>query len=630
MAKKDRTTDEILASALASYQAGRLNTARQLLADLIGRAPDHTEAIYTLSVICHQTGEHEAALAGIKRALALNETDPRFHHFLGILLSLEGRHDKAGQAFERALALKPDNADLAYNLAKAKKAQGLHEAAIFNFEKAISLNPGFVDAYYNLGNTYQETGEKEKAKACFEASLKFRPDFVKAHHNLGALLHELGDDFGATTHFETAVRLKPDFAEAHNNLGNIMLSRGRLKAAVASFKTAVAIRNDYPEAHYNLGVAYNRLGKYENAKRALHNAIDKSPEFVEAYNNLGVALQNLGEVQAAIETLNQALHLKPGFTDALWNRALTRLLSGDLENGFRDYEARFSKPDQNAIYPWRFNAPRWDGGPLKGKRLLVHYEQGFGDTLHFVRYLPMVKSRGGGTVILEVQKELYALLKGFDGVDSLIAGKETAGPDIPFDDVVPLLSLPAVFQTRMDTIPRKVPYIFPDSAKSAYWGEQLSNANDFKIGIVWAGNLNNEKGRHRSCSLGHFITLADMPSVRFFGLQKGDAANETEAMKNKIHVTSLADSLSDFSDTCAVISNLDLIISVDTAVAHLAGAMGKRTFVLLSAPCDWRWLLDRSDSPWYPTMTLFRQPRQGDWESVFAQVRLAVRQLMSG
>jgi tetratricopeptide (TPR) repeat protein len=629
MKEEYRVEKDLFAAAMASYEAGRFDTALRLLGDLIRKAPEHAEAFYVTSIILHGLGKLDLALASIHSALATNNADPRFHHFLGILISLKGQHQDAAKAFRKAFLLQPDNADLAYNLANALKAQGLWEAAITYYEKAVILNANFTDAFFNLGNTYQETGDFDRAKTCFEACLRIQPDFVKAHHNMGVILNRTGDIPGALKRFETVIQLQPDFAEAHNNIGNILLSKNQLDSAVKYFQNAVSIRKDYAEAHYNLGVALNGLTEFEAARSAFTKAINERPGFVEAYNNLGVALQNLGEIREAEAVLNKALSLKPDFAEAVWNRSLVRLLSGDLLNGFKEYEVRFRKPDQTSIYPHSFEVPRWDGMSFKGRRLLVHYEQGFGDTLQFVRYLPMVKSRGG-TVIFEVQSELYSLLNNLEGIDSLIEGQKKCSPGVPFDCVIPLLSLPGIFGTRMDTIPQKVPYVFPDSVKAEYWRKRISVGKDFKVGIVWAGNLNNPKGRHRSCSLKHFIPIGGMPSVTLYGLQKGDAVEEIEKLHDSIQVANLADSLTDFSDTCAIIANLDLIISVDTAVAHLAGAMGKPTFVLLSTPCDWRWLLDREDSPWYPTMTLFRQPRKGEWESVFKQVRLAVQERLKG
>jgi hypothetical protein len=222
------------------------------------------------------------------------------------------------------------------------------------------------------------------------------------------------------------------------------------------------------------------------------------------------------------------------------------------------------------------------------------------------------------------------LMKLFEGVDILLEGQKDRRPDAAFDSVIPLLSLPGVFGSRLDTVPRNVPYVFPEPAKAQYWQKQFSGDTGFRVGIVWVGNLKDPKGRHRSCSLNHFLPVGDMPGVTLYGLQKGDAVGEIEALNGSIRVVNLADSLFDFSDTCAVISNLDLVISVDTAVAHLAGAMGKPTFLLLSTPCDWRWLLDREDSPWYPSMTLFRQGRQGNWESVFEKVCSALQKRLRG
>ncbi|MCP4576824.1 MAG: tetratricopeptide repeat protein [Deltaproteobacteria bacterium] len=627
MNQNHQTTDEIFSSAMAAYQTGQLTIAESLLADLIRMAPEYTEALYALSVICHQLGKSDSALIHIRNAININEAESKYHHFLGILENLKGNHREAAAAFEKALRLQPENADLAYNLGNAFKAQGSYEAAVSNYRKAIFFKADFLDAHYNLGNVYQEQGDYGRARACFESSLKIQPDFVKAHHNLGVLLKRMGDVRGAERHFRAVIKLQPGFAEAHNNLGNILLSDGRLHEAVNCFKRAVGIRQDYPQAHYNLGVAFNRMADFETAKAAFETAVRQDPGFVEAHHNLGVALQNLGEAQEAICAFNKVLTLKPDFVEALWNRSLARLLSGDLPGGFKDYEARFHKLDHSRIYPGAFSTPRWEGEPFQGKRLLVHYEQEFGDTLQFVRYLPKVKSHGG-TVILEVQGELHELMKRVGGVDLLIDGKKTPGPQVPCDYHVPLLSLPGIFQTRIEDIPRKIPYVFPDPQKSEYWKKQLSDEKGLKVGIVWAGNLSDEKGRHRSCSLEYFVPLGSLASIRFYGLQKGDAAGEIDTAYPSFRATNLSERLTDFSETCAVIDNLDLIISVDTAVAHLAGAMGKATFVLLSKPCDWRWLLDRDDSPWYPSIKLFRQPRQGDWDSVFARVHSEIKTII--
>ena len=621
------STREIFSSAMAAYQKGQLTVAENLLADLIRVAPEDTEALYALSVIRHQLGKSDSALVLIKKAIDINETEPKFHHFFGILKSLKGRHGAAEKAFEKAFSLQPGNADLAYNLGNALKAQGLYEAAVKNYRKAVFLNSDFVDAHYNLGNVYQLMGDDHRARACFDESIRIQPDFAKAHHNLGVILNKTGDVPGALNAFQTVIGLQPGFAEAHNNLGNILLSEGRLDDAVNCFRRAVAVRENYAEAHYNLGVAFNKMANFKAARSAFETAIHQVPDFFEAHHNLGVALQNLGEAQEAIKAFNRTLILKPDFVEAVWNRSLALLLGGELERGFKDYEARFHKLDKSRIYPGTFGTPRWDGASFEGKRLLVHYEQGFGDTLQFVRYVPMVKSLGG-TVILEVQGELYELMKRVAGVDLLIDGKKTPGPEIPCDYHVPLLSLPGLFKTRIDTIPRQNPYIFPDPLKSEFWREQLSGDKGFKVGIVWVGNMTDQKGRHRSCSLEHFAPLGEPAPVSFYGLQKGPVADEIAAVHPLLKVRDLGAGLTDFSDTCALMDNLDLVISVDTAAAHLAGAMGKPAFVLLSSPCDWRWLLDRDDSPWYPTMKLFRQSRPGDWESVFARVRSAIKPLL--
>jgi hypothetical protein len=365
-----------------------------------------------------------------------------------------------------------------------------------------------------------------------------------------------------------------------------------------------------------MAVALQKQGQCAEAIEDCAKAIRLKPDYAEAYNAMAAALQMQGRHAEAIENYRQTLRLKPDYAEVHNNLGMVLLLTGKFAEGWAEYQWRLYAKD--VAYPHRYENPRWDGSSFADRTLLVHYEQGLGDNLQFVRYLPMVKARGG-TVIFEVRKSLLGLLRGFPGIDELVEASFDVKPAVDFDIYTSLLELPRIFGTTLETIPADVPYIHADSGKVEYWKSRLAG-NDFKVGIVWAGKPTNKNDRNRSCPLEQFASLAQIPGVRLYGLQKGQAATQLEELSDKIAVTDLDSQIEDFTDTAAVIENLDLVVSVDTAVLHLAGAMGKPVWALLPFTSDWRWMLDRRDSPWYPTMKLFRQRKWGDWDDVFQRV----------
>ncbi|MHC4629339.1 MAG: tetratricopeptide repeat protein, partial [Planctomycetota bacterium] len=389
------------------------------------------------------------------------------------------------------------------------------------------------------------------------------------------------------------IRLRPDYAEAHNNLGIALKEQGRLAEAVDSYKQAVGLK----------------------------------PHYAEAHNNMGIALHAGAEHDRALECFERAVQLVNDYAQAHWNRSLVLLLKGRFAEGWQEYQWRRKTNLVASAYPHAFDKPRWDGRPFAGKRLLVHYEQGLGDNLQFVRYLPMVKQLGG-TVIFETPGSMYGLLRAFDGIDELIEASPQRSPDVEFDFFTSLMDLPGVFGTTLETIPADVPYIHADSPSVGHWRGRFSGSH-FNVGIIWGGRPTGPKEvlslQHRSCALEHFAALAEVAGVALYGLQKGPPAAQVDQLPERFIVSNLADRFEDLTETAAVVENLDLVISVDTSVAHLAGAMGKPVWVLLKSDADWRWLLDRQDSPWYPTMRLFRQSRPGDWDEVFSRVARELR-----
>jgi hypothetical protein len=309
--------------------------------------------------------------------------------------------------------------------------------------------------------------------------------------------------------------------------------------------------------------------------------------------------------------------------EAHWNRSFTYLLNANFEDGWKDYDWRFQQVRWQTLYPHRFTGPRWDGTTCAEKTLLVHDEQGLGDTLQFVRYLPMAKARCA-KIIFETRKSLIPLLQGFPGMDQIVARSSYPHPAKNWDVYIPLLSLPKVFATKLETIPDQVPYIYAAAKKIEYWKHRL-DGDGFKVGIVWAGRPMHTNDHNRSCALRQFLPCSEIPGIQLIGLQKGAAATQVDDLTPGMDFVNLGEELQDFSDTAGLIENLDLVISVDTAIAHLAGAMGKAVWVLLPFIPDWRWMMDRDNSPWYPTMRLFRQKTRGDWESIFQRVEKELR-----
>jgi tetratricopeptide (TPR) repeat protein len=409
------------------------------------------------------------------------------------------------------------------------------------------------------------------------------------------------------------LQVEPQNSVAFYLLGSIAAQVEHYAKAISLFQQAIKFNSSVPAYHGNLGNLFKTLGQFEEALKCYQQVLALEPNSAKASKNIGNVLRAQHKLAEAIPYYQRALALEPAWAEAHLGYSLTLLTKGDFTNGWQEYEWRLQNPIIKT--PQLKPQLKWEGDDLAGRKLLIHWEQGFGDTIQFVRYLAQLKN---GTLILACQSPLDKLLKSFSNVDILIAHDQlTQEPKIAYDVWVPLLSLPRIFTTTLDNIPAPIPYLFPNPAQVKTWKSRFDSSH-FKIGIVWAGNPRHKNDRNRSCPLIHFAAFAKLPKVKLFSLQKGEAT--TQSVPEGMELISLTDGLVDFSETAAAIAGLDLVICVDTAVAHLTGAMGKPVWVLLPFNADWRWLLDRNDSPWYPTMRLFQQPSFGDWETVFKQV----------
>ena len=474
---------------------------------------------------------------------------------------------------------------------------------------------------YDQGMAAHRQGRLDEAITAYRRAIAVAPSFAEALNALGIALQQRGDLSGAITSYRAALAAKPDYASACGNLGAALFTLGDVAAALDWYRRAIELRPDHADAHYNLGKALHEQGDPVQARDSYRRATEFDPGHVSAWNNLGIALRDLGRPDEAVEAYRRALALRPDAAEIRYNQSMALLEGGRFAEGWPEYEARFAAGDVPAR---EFARPRWRGEDIAGKTLLVWAEQGFGDSLLFARCVGLLAGRGA-RVVFEVQPHLARLMGDLAGADLVIAAGESLPP---FDLQVPLLSLPGLLGIRLDTIPAASPYLAADPTLAETWRRRLAETSDgrLKIGLAWAGNPRQKNNVNRSLPPAELAGLLALPAT-FYSLQQGDAAmalNRSGAGR----VVDLGPHLTDFAETAAALAGLDLIVSVDTAVAHLAGALGCPTWTLLAFAPDWRWLRDRTDSPWYPTMRLFRQDQPRDWVPVVARVEATVAALL--
>ena len=689
------TIPEALALALLYHRSGDLQQAEAIYRQVLQADPQQADAHHLLGVIAYQEGNSDLAIQHISRSIQLQPAHASAYCNLGMVLASLRRWAEAAEQCRQALRLKPDFAEAYSRLGGILQAQGQLVQAEEQFRQALRLQPELAEVYNNLGNVLKAQGRFAAAAESYRQAVSYKPDLTEAYNNLGHALRALDRLTEAAEQFRQALRLKPgfaaalsglglvlanldqfheaenilqqavqagpDLAEAHNNLGLTLMKMRRYEEAVASLRQAQRLDPGAVEVCNNLGIALAELDRFDEAVASLRQALtlasqSAGPEYAaepetdpaakspgphylqthfislpEIYNNLGMVLTTEGRFDDALRHLEEALRLQPDFAEPHFSRALIHLHRGDFEGGWAECEEW--RWQCKRFVPRPFPQPRWDGSPLAGRIILLHAEQGLGDTIQFIRYAPLVKERGG-RVIVECQQELLGLLATCPGIDRLVP----AGSALPpFDVYAALVSLPAILRTTLETIPANVPYLFADPQRvSGKWlvvsGEEgrdhsplTTHHSPLKIGIAWQGNPNHMNDRRRSVPLAGFVPLARIDGVRLFSLQKGFGIEQLGRIDSEFAITDLGSRLESFMDTAAVMSNLDLVITIDSALAHCAGALGVPVWGLLPFVPDWRWLLNRADSPWYPTMRLFRQQRRGDWEEVFQRIAQEVR-----
>lgn len=569
------------------HQAGNLDAAERLYKECLVAAPKNADALGLLGALLLQQGKSSECIPYLNQAIAQQPNNGTFYTHRGVAHNNLAHYEAALADYDRAILISPHAPDVHNNKGFTLFKLHRYRDAVASYDKAIRANPQYVQAYVNKGEALYELGNAEEALGCYNQALSLAPDYLVARNNRSTALSALRRFAEALEDCNFVLSLNEHVAEFHNNKASALRNLDRLDESIASAERAIAIRANYAEAWASRGASLYQKGQYDEA----------------------------------LKSYNRAVEIAPELADVQWNKSLLLLLMGDYTHGWNLYEQRFRT--KTFIQTAReFNSPVWRGGEsLAGKTILLHAEQGLGDTIQFCRYVPMVEALGA-MVVLEVQPPLVAMLGTMPG-QRVIVGQ---GQPLPkYDYHCPLMSLPLAFGTTLETLPAAVPYLYPQEDKQQCWHNRLGHKTNRRIGLVWSGGTVHTNDRNRTIGLEKFLPLLEI-NAEFHCLQKEVRATDAKLL-GRSNIISHVDELSDFCDTAALIMEMDVVITVDTSVAHLAGALGKPVWILVTYVPDFRWLLEREDSPWYPTVRLFRQHSIGNWEGVIQTVAEQLKQV---
>jgi Flp pilus assembly protein TadD len=641
--------------AIGHHHAGRLQEADTIYRRILDVDPGNFDALHLSGLVCHHMGNSPQAIALISQAvliqptnafargnlasvyLACNHLDdaeaclrqalilkPDWddgYNRMGTLFQVRGDSDQAETCFRKSLELNAANAEALNNLANIRRERGDFATAEELYKRTLTLRPDLVEAHNNLGGLYQHRGELDRAEQCYLRALALRPEDAESHNNLGTVFQQAGRLTEAEARFHKALEYKSEFAEALSNLGDVLQVLGRLDEAEAYCRSALALKPDYPEALSNLGAVLKGRGDLDAAEDCCRRALALQPLYIGAHINLGTILNERGKRAEAESCYRSALALDADCAEAQFNLSMLLLLRNDLEEGFRLYESRFKASTRGfkgsrGLHDRLKDHASWQGEALPGKRVLVWTEQGKGDSIMMMRYLPMLKERGADTVTVFCEPALERIIGSMPGVDRVVCDT-SSDLEMNFDLHCPIMSLPFLTQTRRESVPNEVPYLAVPEDLRNRWRTRLSGI-DIKVGLAWAGSKSLRDDAKRSIAPHRFTPLTKIDGLQLISLQK-------EKDGTQLEILDWMDECDDFMDTAGLIENLDLVISVDTAVAHLSGALGKPTWLLNRFQSEWRWGIGRQESDWYPSMRIFSQQQDSDWRSVINVIAAELR-----
>lgn len=626
---KQQVPVDTLRRAMAAHGAGRLDEAKFYCRLVLGANKKQFDALHLLGLIEFQRGNFDEAHRLIRQAIKANPKSAKARSNLALVLQHVGQPEEALASLDKALSIEPDNLLALNNRGHILWQLKRPEEALESLDRALAIKPDYADALCNRGNALADLHSFEEALVSYDQALALNPQDAPAFNNRANVLWALERHEEALQSYDRALAVDPNDLSTLKDRGAALLTLKRGEEALACFDRALAIKPGDPYLVFKRGSALIIADRYEEALACFDEAFAVAEGDADALDDRGNVLAALQRHGEALASYDQALAIAPDSAKAHWNRALTLLRIGDFDQGWKEYEWRWKvKSEWVRAHEFPPNSLWLGEQPIEGKTIVLHAEQGFGDTIQFARYVPTVAALGA-KVIVEVQPELKMLLSTIKGADQVI-GK---GEELPaFDCHSPLLSLPLAFKTRLETIPAETPYLSPSQERVALWAGRLPKSDLPRIGVVWGGNAEFIDDKTRSIGLAPLLPLLSTPGFQFVSIQKDLRGGDEDILRKHPRVLHLGDKLADFSDTAAIMSQLDLIISSDTAPVHLAGALGRPLWVLLQHTPDWRWMLKRADNPWYPTARLFRQTIAGDWATVVAEVVAALnsRQMQAG
>ncbi|MGE3778428.1 MAG: tetratricopeptide repeat protein [Pirellulaceae bacterium] len=599
---------------VALSQCGDSAAAETAFRTAVNLSPDRPDLLGNLGNALRALGRHGEAAICLRRALKLHPTSSAALHNLALVLREQGEVLEAVSVLQRLLRVQPQHLQALMSLGEIQLQLGNAQAALDGFQRALELTPGFLKARIGVGVAQAKLGMLADAIATYRSALLLDPSCAEAHSNLGMALTAIGNDEQGLVSLRTALHYCPGHLPTLQTLGQVYLRLGRLSEAEACFLAILERQPKDLAARTHLGTVLVRQGKLAESEQTYRSLLQERPDDAEIHNSLGIVFDRAGRMADAQRCFRRAIELLPDFAEAHCNLAVVKLTHGRWAEGFAEYEWRWKCAGNR---PRNWYAPQWQGEPLTGKTIVLHAEQGRGDTIQFIRLAGIVKQLGA-RVIVACPGFLIPLLSSYEGVDELV---RLSDPPPRCDFHAPLMSLPGILEMTPDKVPCAVPYLSVPAARVAQWRRYLAGDGRFSVGISWRGNPEHACDNYRSVSLEALRPLLHLPNVRFVSIQRGRGSEEVEQLAAHFDLVELGSHLDvadgAFLDTAAVMHCLDLMISVDSAPAHLAGALGIPVWVALGFSADWRWLKDRKDSPWYPTMQLFRQPRPGEWHSVF-------------
>ena len=649
-----KSVDVFLDQGLKAHKLNQLDKAEENYIKILTINPNNSDALNFLSVIYYQKKNLDKALELIEYSIKYNPNNYAAYCNRGIFLKELKRYEESIESYDNAIRLDPNSEEAFFNRGLVLKILMYYKKSLLSYNKALSINPlnaetyfsrGIVlnelellieslesydeaikikpfykEAYNNRGMVLFKLKRLEESLESLKKAIEFDKKYAEAYNNLGLVFHELEQYDNAFKAYDEATKINDNYAEAYLNRGVTLQAISEYEESLACYDRAILINSKYFKAYANRGIVLHELNRFEESLNSLERAIKIKPDYAQAFSSLGVVLENLKRFDKSLENYDKAVEIDPKYAQGFLNRSMLLLRMGDFDKGLRDYEWRWES--NNFTSPKRiFSRQLWLGKvSIKNKIILIHSEQGLGDTIQFCRYLNLVHLLGAH-IIFEVESKLIKLL------ESTLIKKCTfvpKGASLPkFDFHCPLMSLPLAFCTNISNIPRFSSYLLADESKVNFWASRIKK-DGFKIGICWQGSQA-KVDLGRSIPVSFFKQISKIPNLRLISLQKGYGEEQLEKLPGGMKIENLGDDFDNgpdaFIDSAAVMKCLDLVITVDTSIAHLAGAIGVETWVALQWIPDWRWLIDRNDSPWYPAMRLFRQKKKDKWDNVFEEMK---------